>query len=155
MIEFDKQDIAEENLLISLGILEQKKEKLYTELGKQILQNRQFENVPTIKEIQTASEILNETIQLIRTILEHNEEQVVCSNCGCRVRKCALFCEQCGFDLKKGEEKMTDMDLFIMPENILLQIEDIMGEKIICLNCGKQLKPGTLFCKECGSRVSN
>ena len=93
MIQLEKQDTVEEKLLISLKKLEQEKHNV--------------------------NEIIDEAIHLIRTILEQNEEQVVCSNCGCRVRKCALFCEQCGFDLKKGEEKMTDMDLFIMPENIL------------------------------------
>ncbi len=78
-----------------------------------------------------------------------------CSECGNLARKSAVFCDQCGSCLEQEEERIPGIDMVKMPDNILLQIEEIMEEKMICHHCGKQLKQGALFCKECGSRVSN
>lgn len=100
-----------------------------------------------------------------------------CQNCGAPLVEGQLFCTRCGTKVEKAEEVVEQMqeetvvdETPVVEEAVIEEIpvteekneeESVVEEKTKsqiltnCPKCGKEIKPGQLFCTGCGADLKN
>ncbi|HJD45544.1 MAG TPA: zinc ribbon domain-containing protein [Candidatus Mediterraneibacter norfolkensis] len=75
----------------------------------------------------------------------------VCARCGAPLEEDQLFCINCGAKVEKMAEPVPQETGNAVQEEYR-QPEPVQN-KILCPNCGKEVKPGQKFCTSCGTPI--
>lgn len=133
-------DIVEVTKLnISIGAEEDKIEKLYKQIGKEVFNKYQdIEQIPVdIKSYCEEIQKHMENIAQMRNKINELRKIKYCPSCNHEIDYDALYCPKCG--AKQGEPT----------ENKENEVENERK----CPSCGKKLSEGDEFCSFCGTKV--
>ena len=75
----------------------------------------------------------------------------VCARCGAPLEEDQLFCINCGAKVEEMAEPVQQETGNAVQEEYR-QPEPVQN-KILCPNCGKEVKPGQKFCTSCGTPI--
>jgi len=133
-------DIVEiTKLNISIGTEEDKIEKIYKKIGKEIFNRYQdIDQLPVdIKSYCAEIQQHIENITQMRNKINELRKIKYCPSCNYELEYDAAYCSKCGTKQEEPEIKKEG------------QAED----EIICESCGKKLHKEDIFCSFCGTKV--
>jgi len=81
---------------------------------------------------------------------------IVCPICNTVAPEGAIFCDQCGYDLRKitpSTPPPIPASPPVASPSPPVKPDLPQGNKVICPSCGYAVTPGALFCENCGARL--
>ena len=77
----------------------------------------------------------------------------VCAKCGAPLEEDQLFCTNCGAKVEAAPAPAPTPAPIPAPVPVVEEPPVSEPEKILCPNCGKELKPEQKFCTSCGTQI--
>lgn len=131
------------SLMQELRLKERQQTQLFTELGRMFFLSREANAHEAEEGAEFAAEIA--ALSEMKAEIEETREKIallsgacICAVCGASVPAESRFCPSCGHAMSRPEpEKAAEPDV---------------GQPV-CPSCGQVLRPGTLFCTACGTKL--
>lgn len=141
-------DISKLNSMISDE--EKRLNEIYLQLGMQYVvlhaEDKENEFADFLEQVRAGKE----KIAGYKSEIEKIKGIIRCEKCGAEIAENSGFCSYCGAKVEVKEEALIGE---IIKEEIVVETENLIECKKICVQCNAELPQGAMFCAECGAKV--